>query len=61
MGPIYAVRSANAKIREKFGEEIDLDHGYLLYEMQNRKALVGLAALYVGGGMGFAQIVDWYF
>jgi hypothetical protein len=45
MGPIYAVRSAIDKIREKFGEEIDLDHGYLLYEMQKRKALVGLPAL----------------
>ena len=35
----------------------------LLYEMQRRDAKVGLAALCVGGGMGFAIIVerDWYF
>jgi acetyl-CoA C-acetyltransferase len=35
----------------------------LLYEMQRRDAKVGLAALCVGGGMGFAMIVErsWYF
>jgi len=107
MGPIYAVRSAIAKIREEFGKEIDLVElneafaaqslaclkelnldpaivnvnggaialGHpigcsatrimvtLLYEMQKRQAEVGLAALCVGGGMGFAMIVEqgWYF
>ena len=107
MGPIYAVRSAIAKIREEFGKEIDLVElneafaaqslaclkelnldpaivnvnggaialGHpigcsatrimvtLLYEMQKRDAAVGLAALCVGGGMGFAMIVErgWYF
>jgi acetyl-CoA C-acetyltransferase len=35
----------------------------LLYEMQKREAKTGLAALCVGGGMGFAMIVErgWYF
>lgn len=35
----------------------------LLYEMQRRDAKVGLASLCVGGGMGFAMIVErgWYF
>ncbi len=35
----------------------------LLYEMQRRDAKVGLASLCVGGGMGFATIVErgWYF
>jgi acetyl-CoA C-acetyltransferase len=35
----------------------------LLYEMQKRDAKTGLAALCVGGGMGFAMIVErgWYF
>ncbi|HTR44321.1 MAG TPA: acetyl-CoA C-acetyltransferase [Thermodesulfovibrionales bacterium] len=35
----------------------------LLYEMQKRDVKVGLAALCVGGGMGFAMIVErgWYF
>jgi acetyl-CoA C-acetyltransferase len=35
----------------------------LLYEMRRREAQVGLAALCVGGGMGFAMIVErsWYF
>ncbi len=35
----------------------------LLYEMQKRDAQVGLGALCVGGGMGFAMIVErgWYF
>jgi len=35
----------------------------LLYEMQRRDAKVGLGALCVGGGMGFAMIVErnWYF
>ncbi len=35
----------------------------LLYEMQKRDVQVGLAALCVGGGMGFAMIVErgWYF
>lgn len=35
----------------------------LLYEMQKRDAQVGLAALCVGGGMGFTMIVErsWYF
>ncbi len=35
----------------------------LLYEMQKRDAQVGLAALCVGGGMGFAIIVErgWHF
>jgi len=107
MGPIYAVRSAIAKVREEFGKEIDLVElneafaaqslaclkelnldpaivnvnggaialGHpigcsatrimvtLLYEMQKREAAVGLAALCVGGGMGFAMIVErgWYF
>ena len=107
IGPIYAVRSAIAKIREEFGKEIDLVElneafaaqslaclqelnldpaivnvnggaialGHpigcsatrimvtLLCEMQKRQAAVGLAALCVGGGMGFAMIVErgWYF
>jgi acetyl-CoA C-acetyltransferase len=35
----------------------------LLYEMQRRDAKVGLAALCVGGGMGFALVVErgWHF
>ncbi len=35
----------------------------LLYEMQKRDAKVGLASLCVGGGMGFALILErgWYF
>jgi acetyl-CoA C-acetyltransferase len=35
----------------------------LLYEMQKRQAQVGLAALCVGGGMGFTMIVErsWYY
>ncbi len=35
----------------------------LLYEMQKRDVAVGLASLCVGGGMGFAVIVErgWYF
>jgi len=35
----------------------------LMYEMQKRDLKVGLAALCVGGGMGFAMIVErgWYF
>jgi acetyl-CoA C-acetyltransferase len=35
----------------------------LLYEMQKQDVKVGLAALCVGGGMGFAMIVErgWYF
>jgi acetyl-CoA C-acetyltransferase len=35
----------------------------LLYEMQRRDAKIGLGALCVGGGMGFAMIVErnWYF
>jgi len=35
----------------------------LMYEMQKRDVKVGLAALCVGGGMGFAMIVErgWYF
>jgi len=35
----------------------------LLYEMERRDAKVGLAALCVGGGMGFAMIVErsWFF
>jgi acetyl-CoA C-acetyltransferase len=35
----------------------------LLYEMQKRDAKVGLASLCVGGGMGYATIVErgWYF
>jgi acetyl-CoA C-acetyltransferase len=35
----------------------------LMYEMQKRDEKVGLAALCVGGGMGFAMIVErgWYF
>jgi acetyl-CoA C-acetyltransferase len=35
----------------------------LLYEMQKRDAKVGLAGLCVGGGMGFAMILErgWYF
>ncbi|MGB7912856.1 MAG: acetyl-CoA C-acetyltransferase [Desulfobaccales bacterium] len=35
----------------------------LLYEMQKRQASVGLAALCVGGGMGFTMIVErsWYY
>jgi len=35
----------------------------LLYEMEKRDAKVGLATLCVGGGMGFAMIVErgWYF
>jgi acetyl-CoA C-acetyltransferase len=35
----------------------------LLYEMQRRDAEVGLASLCVGGGMGFAMIVErnWFF
>lgn len=35
----------------------------LLYEMQKREAQVGLASLCVGGGMGYAMIVErgWYF
>ncbi len=35
----------------------------LLYEMQKRDVQVGLAALCVGGGMGFTMIVErsWYF
>jgi acetyl-CoA C-acetyltransferase len=107
MGPIYAVRSAIAQVREQFAlqidlvelneafaaqslaclRELDLDPAMvnvnggaialghpigcsaarimvtLLYEMQKREAQVGLAALCVGGGMGFAMIVEggWYF
>jgi acetyl-CoA C-acetyltransferase len=35
----------------------------LLYEMQKRDVRVGLAALCVGGGMGFTMIVErsWFF
>ncbi|MGE5238246.1 MAG: acetyl-CoA C-acetyltransferase [Chloroflexota bacterium] len=35
----------------------------LMYEMQKRDAKVGLAALCVGGGMGFAMIIErgWYY
>ncbi len=35
----------------------------LLYEMQKRQSRVGLAALCVGGGMGFTMIVErsWYY
>ena len=35
----------------------------LLYEMQKRDVEVGLASLCVGGGMGYAMIVErgWYF
>ena len=35
----------------------------LRYEMQKRDARVGLAALCVGGGMGFTMIVErsWFF
>ncbi len=35
----------------------------LLYEMQKRDVQTGLAVLCVGGGMGFAVIVErgWYF
>jgi acetyl-CoA C-acetyltransferase len=35
----------------------------LLYEMQKREAQVGLASMCVGGGMGYAMIVErgWYF
>ena len=35
----------------------------LLYEMQKRQVQVGLAALCVGGGMGFTMVVErgWYF
>lgn len=35
----------------------------LMYEMQKRDVKVGLAALCVGGGMGFAMIIErgWYF
>jgi acetyl-CoA acetyltransferase len=107
MGPIYAVRQAVAKGREKLAKPIDLVElneafaaqslacikelnldpkivnvnggaialGHpigasgtrimvsLLYEMQKRNAQVGLAALCVGGGMGFSLIVErgWYF
>ncbi len=107
LGPIYAVRNAVAKAREKLGKEIELVElneafaaqslaclhelhlnpeivnvnggaialGHpigcsgsriivtLLYEMAKRDARVGLAALCVGGGMGFTMIVErgWYF
>ena len=106
-GPIYAVRSAVAKVSEELGKKIELVEineafaaqalacikelhldpeianvnggaialGHplgcsgarilvtLLYEMQKRDAQVGLASLCVGGGMGFAMIVErgWYF
>lgn len=106
-GPIYAVRSAVAKVSEELGKKIELvelneafaaqalacihelhlDPGTvnvnggaialghplgcsgarilvtLLYEMQKRDAKVGLASLCVGGGMGFAMIVErgWHF
>jgi len=107
-GPIYAARSAIAKVREELGgQEIDLVElneafaaqalaclrelhldpdivnvnggavalGHplgcsgarilvtLLYEMQKRDAKVGLATLCVGGGMGYAVIVErgWFF
>ncbi len=35
----------------------------LMYEMQKRDAKIGLAALCVGGGMGFAMIIErgWYY
>jgi len=35
----------------------------LMYEMQKRDVKVGLAALCVGGGMGFAMVIErgWYF
>jgi acetyl-CoA C-acetyltransferase len=35
----------------------------LLYEMQKRDVRVGLASLCVGGGMGYAMILErgWYF
>ena len=35
----------------------------LVYEMQKRNVEVGLASLCVGGGMGYAMIVErgWYF
>ncbi len=105
-GPIYAVRSAVAKVSEELGKKIELVEineafaaqalacikelhldpnivnvnggaialGHplgcsgarilltLLYEMQKRDAKVGLASLCVGGGMGFAMIVErgWY-
>jgi acetyl-CoA C-acetyltransferase len=107
-GPIYAVRNAIAKVREKLGgkeiELVELNEAFaaqalaclrelnldpdivnvnggaialghplgcsgarilvtLLYEMEKRDAKVGLATLCVGGGMGFAMIVErgWYF
>jgi acetyl-CoA C-acetyltransferase len=106
-GPIYAVRNAIAKVREKLGgkavELVELNEAFaaqalaclrelnldpdivnvnggavalghpigcsgarilvtLLYEMEKRDAKVGLATLCVGGGMGFAMIVEreWY-
>ncbi len=107
IGPILAVQSAIAKVKNELGKEIDLVElneafaaqaiacltalnidpekvnvnggaialGHpigcsgsrvlvtLLYEMQKRDAKTGLAALCVGGGMGFAMIVErgWYF
>ncbi len=106
-GPIYAVRSAVAKVSAELEKKIDLVEineafaaqslaclkelhldpdivnvnggaialGHplgcsgarilvtLLYEMSRRDAKVGLASLCVGGGMGFAMIVErgWYF
>ena len=106
-GPIYAVRSAIAKVSARLGKKIELVElneafaaqsiaclkelhldpeivnvnggaialGHpigcsgarilvtLLYEMQKRDAEVGLASLCVGGGMGYAVIVErgWYF
>jgi acetyl-CoA C-acetyltransferase len=106
-GPIYAVRSAVAKVSAELGKKIELvelneafaaqslacikelhlDPGIvnvnggaialghplgcsgarilvtLLFEMQKRDAKVGLASLCVGGGMGFAMIVErgWHF
>ncbi len=107
MGPIYAVRDAVDRVKEKFGKpielvelneafaaqslaclkELNLDPAIvnvnggaialghpigcsaarivvtLLYEMAKQDLTVGLAALCVGGGMGFAMIVErgWYF
>jgi acetyl-CoA C-acetyltransferase len=106
-GPIYAVRSAVAKVSAELGKKIELVElneafaaqslacikelhldpdivnvnggaialGHplgcsgarilvtLLFEMQKRDAKVGLASLCVGGGMGFAMIVErgWHF
>jgi acetyl-CoA C-acetyltransferase len=106
-GPIYAVRSAVAKVSAELGKKIELVEineafaaqalacqkelhldpdivnvnggavalGHpigcsgarilvtLLYEMQKRNAGVGLASLCVGGGMGFAMILErsWHF